>query len=83
MTINDLCPGLDRLPLPKQLQEILRRTRACHTNIEIIPDPRLIDKLGDYLDLAIDIADTMAGAGTLELPHGNTQPASAPPKEAA
>lgn len=80
MTARDLCPGLEKQPLPSQLQEVLRRARACHANVEIIPDPRLIDKLGDYLDLGIEIADKLAGAGASSCHQEDaTQPASAPP----
>jgi hypothetical protein len=84
MTINDLCPGFDRQPLSSQLTEVLRRARACHANVEIIADPRLIGKLGDYLDLGIEIADKMAGAGSLSPScHELRNPAPVSPEEAA
>lgn len=79
MNTRDLCPGFDQQPLPSQLQEVLRRARACHANVEIIPDPRLIDKLGDYLDLGIEIADKLAGAGPSSCHQEDaTQPAPVP-----
>lgn len=77
MTARDLCPGLEKQSLPSQLQEVLRRARACHANVEIIPDPRLIDKLGDYLDLGIEIADKMAGTGAFVSPTANVDVTSA------
>lgn len=81
MTINDLCPGMDQLPLDQQLRQVVIRARACQANIEIIPDPRLLEKMLCYLELAVQIGSEMAGVGgTDNAPRAYPgAPAPAPP----